>query len=129
MGLNESLIKYLIIIILTIYLQRTSNKILINKHAAASIVVLPPLWWVVVGVVMPPLSVATVRFGFFRFFVGFFVIENVVIDMTTPIMMGNIAPLHIFHIKKYLFKSMQPILRYSKNNKQLFCMVPKWLTS
>ena len=24
---------------------------------------------------------------------------------------------------------MQPILRYSKNNKQLFCMVPKWLTS
>ena len=26
-------------------------------------------------------------------------------------------------------KSMQPILRYSKNNKQLFCMVPKWLTS
>ena len=24
---------------------------------------------------------------------------------------------------------MQPILRYSKNNKQLFCVVPKWLTS
>ena len=71
------------------------------------------------------------RFGsvFFRFFVGFFVIKNVVIDMTTQIMMGNIAPLHIFHIKKDLFKSMQPILRYSKNNKQLFCMVPKWLTS
>ena len=71
------------------------------------------------------------QFGsvFFRFFVGFFVIENAVIDMTTPIMMGNIAPLHIFHIKEDLFKSMQPILRYSKNNKQLFCMVPKWLTS
>ena len=55
MGLNESLIKDLIIIILTIYLQRTSNKILINKHAATGIVVLLPLWWVVVGVVMPPL--------------------------------------------------------------------------
>ena len=55
MGLNESLIKCLIIIILTIYLQWTSNKILINKHATAGIVVLPPLWWVVVGVVMPPL--------------------------------------------------------------------------
>ena len=70
-----------------------------------------------------------VRFVFFRFFVSFFVIENVVIDMTTQIMMGNIAPLHTFQIKKDLFKSMQPILRYSKNNKQLFCMVPKWLTS
>jgi hypothetical protein len=34
--------------------------------------------------------------------------------------MENIAPLHIFQIKKDLFKSMQPILRYSKNNKQLF---------
>ena len=43
--------------------------------------------------------------------------------------MENIAPLHIFQIKKKdLFKSMQPILRYSKNNKQLFGMVPKWLT-
>jgi len=49
MGPNESLIKDLIIIILTIYLQRTSNKILINKHAATGIVVLLlPLWWVVV---------------------------------------------------------------------------------
>ena len=49
MGPNESLIKVLLIIILTIYLQRTSNKILINIHAAAGIVVLlPPLWWVVV---------------------------------------------------------------------------------
>ena len=48
MGPNESLIKDLIII-LTIYLQWTSNKILINKHAAAGIVVLP------LGVVMPPL--------------------------------------------------------------------------
>ena len=55
MGPNESLIKDLIIIILTIYLQRTNNKILINKHATAGIVVLLPLWWVVVGVVMPPL--------------------------------------------------------------------------
>ena len=53
MGPNESLIKDLIIIILTIYLQRTRYKILINKHAATGIVVLPPLWWVVVGVVMP----------------------------------------------------------------------------
>ena len=35
-------------------------------------------------------------------------------------MMENIAPLHIFQIKKDLFKSMEPILRYSKNNKQLF---------
>ena len=43
-------------------------------------------------------------------------------------MMENIVPLHIFQIKKDLFKSMQPILRYSKNNKQLFWMVPKWLT-
>ena len=50
-GPNESLIKVLLII-LTIYLQQTSNKILINKHAAAGIVVLlPPLWWVVVVVV------------------------------------------------------------------------------
>ena len=47
MGPNESLIKVLLIIILTIYLQWTSNKILINKHAAAGIVVLLlPLWWV-----------------------------------------------------------------------------------
>ena len=43
-------------------------------------------------------------------------------------MMENIAPLHIFQIKKDLFKSIQPILRYSKNSKQLFWMVPKWLT-
>ena len=34
MGPNESLIKVVIIIILTIYLQRTSNKILINKHGS-----------------------------------------------------------------------------------------------
>ena len=32
-------------------------------------------------------------------------------------------------MKNDLFKSMQPILRYSKNNKQLFQMVLKWLTS
>ena len=71
------------------------------------------------------------RFGsvFLRFFIGFFVVENAVIDMTTQVMMKNITPLHIFQIKKDLFKSMQPILRYSKNNKQLFWMVPKWLTS
>ena len=43
-------------------------------------------------------------------------------------MMENIAPLHIFQIKKDLSKSMRPILRYSKNSKQLFWMVPKWLT-
>ena len=57
---------------------------------------------------------------FFRFFIGFFVVENAVIDMKTEVMMENIAPLHIFQIKKDSFKSMQPILRYSKNNKQLF---------
>ena len=34
MGPNESLIKVVIIINLTIYLQRTSNKILINKHGS-----------------------------------------------------------------------------------------------
>ena len=34
MGPNESLIKVVIIIILTVYLQRTSNKILINKHGS-----------------------------------------------------------------------------------------------
>ena len=34
MGPNESLIKVVIIIILTIYLQWTSNKILINKHGS-----------------------------------------------------------------------------------------------
>ena len=34
MGPNESLIKVVIVIILTIYLQRTSNKILINKHGS-----------------------------------------------------------------------------------------------
>ena len=51
MGPNESLIKDLIIIILTIYLQRPSNKILINKHATTGIVVLLLLlWWVVVAV-------------------------------------------------------------------------------
>ena len=66
---------------------------------------------------------------FLRFFISFFVIENAVIDMTTQVIMENIAPLHIFQIKKDLLKSMQPILRYSKNNKQLFWMVPKWLTS
>ena len=70
MGPNESLIKVVIVIILTIYLQRTGNKILINKHGspAAGIVVLlpPPLWWwwwwwgsgaaVVVLVLLAPLS-------------------------------------------------------------------------
>ena len=65
-------------------------------------------------------SVATVQFGFFRFFIGFFVVENAVIDMTTQVIIEDIAPPHIFQIKKDLFKSMQPILRYSKNNKQLF---------
>ena len=50
MGPNESLIKVLLII-LTIYLQWTINKILINKHATTDIVVLLPLlWWVVVVV-------------------------------------------------------------------------------
>ena len=34
MGPNESLIKVVIVIILTIYLQQTSNKILINKHGS-----------------------------------------------------------------------------------------------
>ena len=34
MGPNASLIKVVIVIILTIYLQRTSNKILINKHGS-----------------------------------------------------------------------------------------------
>ena len=49
MGPTESLIKVLLLIILTIYLQWTSNKILINKHATAGIVVLfLLLWWVVV---------------------------------------------------------------------------------
>ena len=57
---------------------------------------------------------------FFRFFVGFFIIENAVIDMTAQVMVENISPLHIFQIKKDSYKSMQPILRYSKNNKQLF---------
>ena len=67
------------------------------------------------GVVLP-------QFGsvFLRFFIGFFVVENAVIDMTTQVIMENIAPLHIFQIRKDLFKSMKPILRYSKNNKQLF---------
>ena len=62
------------------------------------------------------------QFGsvFFRFFVSFFIVDKTVIDMTTQVIMENIAPLHIFQIKKDLFKSMQPILRYSKNNKQLF---------
>ena len=71
------------------------------------------------------------RFGLFflRFFVGFFIVGNAVIDMTTQVIIENIAPLHIFQIKKDLFKSIQPILRSSKNNRQLFAMVPKWLTS
>jgi hypothetical protein len=37
MGPNESLIKVVIIIILTIYLQRTSNKILTNKKGLITI--------------------------------------------------------------------------------------------
>ena len=39
MGPNESLIKVVIIINLTIYLQRTSNKILINKHGSPAALV------------------------------------------------------------------------------------------
>ena len=76
------------------------------------------------------LPVVLPRFGLvlFRFFISFFVVENAVINITTQVMMGTIAPLHNFQIKKDLFKSVQPILRYSKNNKQLFWMVPKWLT-
>ena len=49
---------------------------------------------------------------FFQFFVGFFIIENAVIEITTQVMMENIAPHHIFQIKEDLYKSMQPILRY-----------------
>ena len=90
---------------------------------------IPELVWIrgsgelgtlLIGEPVLPGSVATVRFGFFSFFIGFFAVENAVIDMTKHKMMQNIAPLHIFQIKKYLFKSMQPISRYSKNNKQLF---------
>ena len=67
MGPNESLIKVVIVIILSIYLQRTSNKILINKHgspATGIVELLPlPLWWwwwcsgaaVVVLVLLAPL--------------------------------------------------------------------------
>ena len=39
MGPNESLIKVVIVIILTIYLQRTGNKILINKHGSPAALV------------------------------------------------------------------------------------------
>ena len=47
-------------------------------------------------------SVTTVWFGlvFFQFFIGFFVVEKAVIDMTTQVIMENIDPLHIFQIKK-----------------------------
>jgi hypothetical protein len=54
------------------------------------------------------------------FFISFFVIENAVIDITTLGMVTNIAPLHTFQINKKLLKYMQPILRYSKNNKWFF---------
>src|ERR1700736_4754607 len=41
---------------------------------------------------------------FFWFVIGFVVIESAVIEIKTQVMMENIAPLHIFQIKKYLFK-------------------------
>ena len=42
------------------------------------------------------ISVTSVQFSFGWFFVGFFVVENAVIDITTQVIMENIAPLHIF---------------------------------
>ena len=58
--------------------------------------------------------------AFFRLFCGFFVMENVVIDVTVREMVTNIAPLYTFQIKKKLSKYMQPILKYSKNNMWFF---------
>jgi hypothetical protein len=48
-------------------------------------------------------SVVTVRlsfFFFFWFFIGFFVTDNAVIDITMQEMVTNIAPLHTLQIKK-----------------------------
>jgi hypothetical protein len=69
------------------------------------------------GLVLPQLSSA-----FFRLFCGFFVTENAVIDVMMRKKLTNIAPLHTFQIKKKLFKYMQPILKYSKNNMWFFWM-------
>jgi hypothetical protein len=49
-----------------------------------------------------------------QFFIGFFIVENAVIDMTTQMIMDNIAPLHILQIKKDLFKSMPANLEILK---------------
>ena len=57
---------------------------------------------------------------FFWFFIGFFITENAVIDITIQEMVINIAPLHTFQIFKKLSKYMLPILKYSKNNMWFF---------
>ena len=67
------------------------------------------------------INVATVCLSFlFLFFIGFFVTEKEVIDITIQEMIANIAPLYTFQIKKKLSKYMQPILKYSKNNMWFF---------
>jgi hypothetical protein len=45
----------------------------------------------------PFLSVASAQLGFFF---GFFITENAVIDVMVQEMVTNIAPLHIFQIKR-----------------------------
>jgi hypothetical protein len=67
------------------------------------------------ALVLPQLSSA-----FFRLSFSLFVTENAVIDVTMREMVNNIAPLYTFQIKKKLSKSMQPILKYSKNNMWFF---------
>jgi hypothetical protein len=48
-------------------------------------------------------SVAMVQLSFFFLF-GFFITENVVIDITIQEMVTNIAPLHTFQIKKKIIQ-------------------------
>jgi hypothetical protein len=65
-------------------------------------------------------SVATAQLGFFQLFFSFFITENAVINITMQEMVTNIPPLHAFQIYKKIFKYMQPIWKYSKNNMWFF---------
>jgi len=62
-------------------------------------------------------SVTIAQLGFFF---SFFFTENAVIGITIQKMVNNIAQFHTFQIIIKLFKYMQPILKYSKNNMWFF---------
>ena len=74
-------------------------------------------------------SVTTVWFGFFSVFHRLFRCRECSNRYDNTNDDAKHCPTSYLSNKKDLFKSMQPISRYSKNNKQLFWMVPKWLTS